>query len=404
MKPLDTQVFGDIASCRETSKWLDDLANGVGDTSTSINRARSSSEACWGGQAAENFRTELSSNGKSADELEQIARKAGKALTTFADQMDTVDSRMRQAREVAGGAGLTVTATHIQPPGPGPGAAPQAPQGRVPAAESRQHSEDMAAHSAAVGQHQELVRAYEEASTAVADARRKEDEAHEQLTTATDGFTSPLEYLTSTGGWTAAATVASAVGSLHGAALMFRDKAATHTQTANRLHQIADNPAHTPAQRAQARVGALRHTARGNVASTRAASNSSKLGGLNETKYGKPVFDQFTKHPGQGLAGSNSALARGASSVLKKVPYVGAGITAWSAGSSIANGADKSKTILSTATNYAAGAAVTAGTIAVIGAGGWAVLGAVGAGAVASAGVGWVVENTGVGDFFRDVF
>ncbi|QGK69060.1 hypothetical protein GIY23_05475 [Allosaccharopolyspora coralli] len=263
----------------------------------------------------------------------------------------------------------------------------------------------MAAHTAAVGQHQELVRAYEEASTTVADARRKENEAHEQLTAATDGFTSPLEYLTSTGGWTAAATVASAVGSLHGAAVMFRDKANAHTQTASALKEIADNPANTPAKRAQARVDALRHTARGNVATTRAASNSSKLGHLNETRRGKQVFDKLTRYPGdKALASSNGVLAKNANRVLKKVPYVGGALSAASATTAIAGGADASNTILSTATNYAVGAAATAGAIALIGSGGWAVLGAVAVGTVASAGVGWVVENTGVGDFFRDVF
>lgn len=116
---LNTEVKSDPASCRATAAWLGRLSPGVDDASNAIHGARSTSEFCWQGAAAEAFRDSLSPMTKDADELAAIIDRVRQALEIFADEIDTVRARLVQAREVAMAARLIVTPTAILPPGPG---------------------------------------------------------------------------------------------------------------------------------------------------------------------------------------------------------------------------------------------------------------------------------------------
>jgi hypothetical protein len=92
-----------------------------------------------------------------------------------------VRARMRQAREVAAEAGLTVTATEIQPPGPDPGGAPEQPPAGASPGATAQCEHQMRTYSAAVARHKHQVEVFEEVSTTVREAREREQDAHRAL-------------------------------------------------------------------------------------------------------------------------------------------------------------------------------------------------------------------------------
>ncbi|MHA6801390.1 WXG100 family type VII secretion target [Bounagaea algeriensis] len=153
---INTFVEGDSGSCRETAAWLGTMSAGCHDIGTGIHRARSESESVWQGDAGEGFRDEMARNGADADELTEYFNRGKVALDTFADDLDTVRAKMRQAREVATQHGLNVTPTTIEHPGPEPAKMPS--NGPGPDTTERTPGEEQA-----VADYQAKVRAFNEA-------------------------------------------------------------------------------------------------------------------------------------------------------------------------------------------------------------------------------------------------
>lgn len=392
---LNTELFGSPEQCREAGEWLSDkLARAVHDAASAIHRSGSRSESFWHGQAAEAFRKLMSDSGRSADELHQALQDGGRALTAFGDALFTIRARRDQAREVAVAGGLEVTQSAILPPQAQAGPAPQVPsQGR------RVSGPEPDPEGAA---HQAKQQAFEEAQQTMDQVRRDEKQAHDDLEGKLKAQSSILDYLGKNWYWMSASVVSSSAGGLHQAAETFKLREGTHESLQTKWSSIYNDSSMTPSDRAKAGLNMLRHEARGTVAQNAQQNPALKL---NETKVGDRVFKAAHAYPAKSLVDDSTKLfARGSKAVLSKVPYVGAGITAFSTASSIAQGKDKSEAIGTSASTYVTGALVTAGAGLVLGSGGWAVLGAVGVGAVASAGVGYAIENTGAKNFFRDLF
>ena len=164
---LNTEVVGDPASCRSNANWLKSLGHGVDDLQAAFGRTGSQSETFWHGAASEGFRHSMANSKANAQHVADAATKAAQALSKFADELDTVRSRMDQARQVASTAGLKVTDKEIQPPDAGPNAA-QEPEGV-----DRANTGD--------ADHQAKVAAFNEVSGTISAARGDERAAHEAL-------------------------------------------------------------------------------------------------------------------------------------------------------------------------------------------------------------------------------
>ncbi len=171
MADINTVVNGDSASCRQAADWLGRAASGVDANSGAVGRAQAASESCWQGSAADGFRQHIGQIGSDADKLSASATTAQQALNAFAADLDTVNARMTQARSVASAAGLTVTPTTIEAPGPGP----RRVYGPVTAQVATEFFQTQAAYNT-------KVKAFNEARATVTDARKLEAQAHANLT------------------------------------------------------------------------------------------------------------------------------------------------------------------------------------------------------------------------------
>jgi len=169
--PLDIAVKGDPGSIRATATWLKTTSTSVHDTGTQVYGARGDSESEWLGAAGDAFRGVMTGVGGKVDELAGDLGVTRDALNAHADDLDTVKSRMDQAREVAAAAGLPTTETSISEPGPAPAAPTPLPTDRpATAGEQQAHATATQAQSVYAAQ----VQAYNEAATTVADGRAKE--------------------------------------------------------------------------------------------------------------------------------------------------------------------------------------------------------------------------------------
>jgi len=385
---LNTELFGSPEQCREAGEWLSNtLAPAIYEAGSAIRRSRGRSDAVWHGQAAEAFRRLMADSGEDADELHEALQKGGRALTAFGDALFTARARRDQAREVAASAGLEVTPTDILPPGAEPGAAQQPPGSTAPVDDAT--PEDEAKH-----------RAFREVQETMEQVRRDEKRAHDDLEDELKEPTSILDYLAKNWYWMSASAASSSAGGLHQAAETFKLRENAHTSLQSQWSSLYNDPSLTATERGRAGSAMMRHQARATAAQNALQNRALKL---NETKAGGRALRAAHAYPSKSLVDSSTKLfARGSKAVLSKVPYVGAGITAFSTASAISQGKDKSEAVGTSASTYVTGALATAGAGLVLGSGGWAVLGAVGIGAAASAGVGYAIDNTGAKDFLRD--
>lgn len=118
---LSIFVAGNPGSVRVSAEAIRQLGAGVEETATGWHRTRSGSEADWDGRAGDAFRDTAGRNGRDADVLAELFTGTADALTVFADDLDTVRSRMEQARQVAVSGGLKMMGESlILEPGPMP--------------------------------------------------------------------------------------------------------------------------------------------------------------------------------------------------------------------------------------------------------------------------------------------
>ncbi|MGH3940877.1 MAG: WXG100 family type VII secretion target [Pseudonocardiaceae bacterium] len=328
---LNTEVKSDPASCRATAAWLSRLTPGVAEAGDAIHGARSASESCWQGAAAEAFRDSLNPIRKDSDELAAISDRVRQALEIFADEIDTVRARLRQAREVAVAARLIVTPTAILPPGPSPDTAPVHPIGPMTPEAEAGHADAVRAHEAAVSTYATKVNAFTEASVTVAEARLREADAHSALDAVMDRSGTDAQTLKSIG----IGVVSVALGALAGLQLAASD-----------LLRAADK-----LQEHGARMQALAADSNGPISTRAAAAHTATMAADGEARtradaerLGRPIryIPEGIRHgvansPGEYIRDGGGWVGLG-KNAARGVPFVGTGVVVASGAADVAMG------------------------------------------------------------------
>lgn len=413
---IETLVEGDVGSCRALATEIRTGGEAARVAGQDADRARNSSQECWGGESAELFRTRIGEIRAGADAMAEFSAQVAQATDLFADDLTTVNQRMEQARAVATEAGLTVSGTVIGDAVPAP--APLPAEGVPP--------EEAARHWAAMGTHQVQAAAYAEVSQTVADAREIEARAHRTLGEALGRQSAFVQYNVANAGWTAWAFASGGAGSLYASSAAWGGLAARRAQHAVGIGRTAAaiGPAASAAFRAGAASLAQDYGFRASAARQQADSAARALGNVGKGPLGASVLQQFVKAPGIAHYNAPSTFARVADGSLQpvrdplkpltritsKLPYVGIGTAVGQIGFAAANDQPVGKAAVGAAASFAAGAVGTsATTTALIAAGlaagpaGWV---AVGAGTALAVGVGFVIDEYGdeIADLSEDAW
>ncbi|SFE16333.1 hypothetical protein SAMN04487819_108277 [Actinopolyspora alba] len=309
---LDTEVLDRPDTCRGTAEWLGELAGGIAEVADTVAQQRSASESFWRGTAADAARGELGGHGKNADDLENAINKVKSALEVFADEIDTVNERMTDARDIARGAGLVINGTKILPPKPSPNGPAGRPDGPSGAEERKQ-------------------RAFEEAGRTVEDARTKQEDAHRELEGQLEDPIGTFNTVKThvmravTGGLTAVKTSSDSAATL-------LQNARTLEGQAKEMDRLAKTADHS-SEAARTKVAAMQNRAKGKVADLR----GERTGRLTK-KFGRGG-DIIAADASKYVKGG-SKLADGAGSVLRGVPYLGTAATIGSEVTDYATGTD----------------------------------------------------------------
>jgi len=387
---VETRVDGDPASCHALADYLRKGGYAARAAGDDIHQVRGTSESCWGGDAAEQFRTRMTEMGKGSNEIEEYSRQIAQATEVFADDLVTVRTRMAQARGVAAEAGLPLTGTVIGEPGAAPVPLPNGGAGATP--------EQVAAQTQAMSAHSAQVAAYTEVQTTVAEARQIENRAHQTLSTALGRQTSFLQSVQGSAGWIAWSTATGGAGALHGAAKKWAAVAARKGDTAARWAPLTSNQAFSTAFREGATTYANTVGMKAAEATRHADSAARALGNLGNTRFGRPLLDGLARTPAHHIRATTGPLAKIKPSA-GRIPYVGALTTAAQVTVAGLQGKPVDEAAAAGMASFAAGSITTsAAATGLIAAGmaagpaGWV---AVGAGVAVSVGVGYVVENYG---------
>lgn len=375
---LNTEVKGNPGSIREAAGWLTKHAGKVDATGTDVVAARGMSEGGWTGKAGEGFRGVMSRTSGKIDGLAGDMNGSSGALHTYADDLDTVHSRMGQARSVARTGGLHVAGHTIHEPG-------KAPADPIPVdEESSQHQRGVHDRAVAAQQaHAKKVKAYQEASKTVLAARAKHRDAETVLLDFLKGQARKTPF-----------TITDVSSGLAGAVAKqtskYRTAAANLQASVDRASRYAAKPGKS--LRVQAKADALKieremgqRALNDKAVATRTAKIVDKLpNGVKKVLSTNLDFRMDASKIG-------SKVLRGSVRALGKFPVVGLGITAASTAYDIHQGKDPGKAIASNASGFVAGSLAVAGVAACGGPVGWGVA----AGALVGAGVGFAVDEWG---------
>lgn len=352
---LNTRVGADPASCRAAGQWLGGLAGGMRSSVDAVERARTRSRECWTGATGDAFRDRMGTASREADRAASATESFGMALRVFADDMDTVHSRMNLARQVAHTAGLPVNDEGIgEPTG----------MEKVDATKAT---------------------AYQEATEIVTGARGIEARAHEQLASsvaanARDWSMKSLDALTG------------AVGALYGEHLAWTAKAAKLESIAEDWERVFGTNALSTETRLAALGPATTAETRAEQALEYAGSNHAPIKFLPGWSKRAMILN-----PGDQL--ENVRYLGRLSSALEKVPYVGLGLTGLGILDAGLEGQSVPKAAIKGGAEFAGGILGTEGVLAgaeLIGiAGGPVTAVAVLAGIGVAYGVGYVVDHWG---------
>lgn len=372
---LDTQVFGEPGEVRALGEWLTSTSSTVHDGGEVLYRVRDEAESVWRGPAGAAFRGHIGRGGQDADDLTESVESAGGAVVDFAEELETVRDRMTQARFVAADAGLAVTPTGIQEPGPAP-VAPQNSGGDLQVIQD---------HANAVAAHERKVTAWTEVQSSVGQARDTERGAHETLARTIRQHGTLWADIKQNRFFLTADALTGSAGGLHAARNKWTMRAPQFRAVATQAQNLL-NSSMSQAGRNQAIRIMLQRSAAADDAARAAASNARLLRPLGSRARGQGLLE---------VAGRN----------VKGVPVVGSLITAGQISYDIHSGKDVDRSIASGVAGLAAGTLATNATLLAVGAaGGPVTLGAVAVGIGASMVVGWAVdeywddiEDSGVG-------
>ncbi|MGH3914377.1 MAG: hypothetical protein ACRDTC_13390 [Pseudonocardiaceae bacterium] len=256
---------------------------------------------------------------KDADELAAITNRVRQALEIFADEIDTVRTRLAQAREVAAAARLIVTPIAILPPGPGPDVAPVHPIGPMTPEIEAGHADAVRAHEVAVATYTAKVDAFTEASATVAESRLREAVAHDALDAAMDQGGTEAQTLKSIG----IGVVSAALGAIAGLQIASSELLRTAGKLKDhgaRMQALAANPNGPISTRA-----AAAHTAK--VAADGEARTRADAKRLERPIRYIPegIRQAVANSPGQYIRDGGGWVGLGRS-VARGVPFVGTAV------------------------------------------------------------------------------
>jgi uncharacterized protein YukE len=352
--PLNIEVKADTAGLRDLASWFGTGAESMHNAGTAAIGARTSSEQDWGGASGAAFQGVMSRTSTGIDDVSADMTSAQTTVSTFADDMDTVKSRMGQARDVASAAGLVVTDTEIMEPGPPPpGPQPLPTDG---SATPEQQQANTAAQSA-VAAHEAQVAAYNQAAQIVTEARGKENAALNLLAKVGNELVAKAPF-----------TISDIATGLAGETLKrtskFRALAATYGRYADRALQAAlrtpvTSPAFTTAAQRHAQFFTKQAEALDEATRTLPARALDQLPNWAKGALTTSVED-FAFRGGSTAANVGRA-------VLGKIPILGIAITAASTGYDISQGKNAVQSVVSGVSSLAAGAATGAAAGAAFG-------------------------------------
>lgn len=344
---LNTDVLDDPASCRTTAEWLGTVKSGVTHIGDVVQQQRGASESFWVGTAGEAARNTLTRHTSDADTLDGVIGQVKTALETFANEIDTVNSRMQQARQVAREGKLIVTPTAILPPGPAPKGSgtdnlPPGPMGQQ--IEAHQGGQG---NQAAIAAHEAKKRAFQEASSTVQSARTTQQAAHQALEAA---MKDPLAVAKTTKSY-AMFVVGQGLNSVKGAT----DAASDMMAKAEKWHSAAT----TMQARAAQKSGTLRDI--GNRAAAKGLANASEARSqaTRASKFGGPLGEKARTAIAADASGwvkGTSRVANVGRGLVRGVPAVGTAFTIGSGVTDVMMGKDPWEATEDTAASLGGGA------------------------------------------------
>ncbi|TQF65786.1 hypothetical protein FK531_20365 [Rhodococcus spelaei] len=363
--PIDIRVAGDPASCTDCANSLAAVASGAEQQAHSFFDARDRSESQWHSKTGDEFRDRVGAMGTGTIDVADRAGELSKAIRVFADDLGTVQARMRQASEVAAVGGLAVTAESIGDP---------VDEGAVGDDPAR---DELRARQTA---------AYQAALQLAEEAREIERSAHSVLNQTVEGTKMLVDDAKKQWQWLTAGAVTGYIGTVVEQADSWGVTAATRAAQLDTIRTVAAEAALSgdPFREAQAAraLGVFEKSAE--AAERAAAANSKLVLGMTDNAFSQAMAKTLTG-PG----------ASTLSKVGSKVPYVGVFLTGMQTVADVhaaKDGGEVAKAVGKDVGGFVAGSAATS-LILASASGGPVTLLAVGAGLGVAFGVGAVIDH-----------
>lgn len=193
---LNTWVAGNPGTMRGYAQQVHAFGPATERVATGAYDVRNQAASEWEGQASEAFQRWADQQGDDGDALAQVFTRVADAIEVWCDEIDTVKSRMEQAKQVARDGQLVVLVDLIYPPSAFSGG-PATPE-QLPGTD---HPPSPEAAEAARARQAKMEAAYAEAQATVQQARDMERTAHEKLISALDAFKNDLKAIPQAAAW-----------------------------------------------------------------------------------------------------------------------------------------------------------------------------------------------------------
>lgn len=355
---LNTTVNGSSGTCREAADVLRSIGAYAKGAADDVHEARNDAKAGWHGPASYAFLDATAGPSQNCDDLSFTSETYADALDTFADALDGVIKRMDQALGKATAGQLEVHGPFImrpKHPGPAPevGIGPVSPRDSPDVIYLFEKAQERYAEAAADFDRKAAV--YNECLAIVKDARIREEQAHTDLR---EALAAEGDFDAWKVGRTSAAAVVSYVGTAENARYAAFIKAERLGEKAAGFQAMAEGRPgiYTAKQLAELKVAAMKAGA-GRQTYLKRVEEFERL-----AKYAPEWLRKSApKYPGRSESvhvpdAGASASKRAASAVVKRLPYIGSGLTVFSEGLGAYKGEQTwGKAVVSTGAVLAAG-------------------------------------------------
>lgn len=176
---LNTRVDGDTTAVRGAADGVAAIGGAIDDAGSGFGQATGESETLWQGPAATAFRSRITNAQQATAAAAAASRRMATALHTFADRMHQVHSQIAHAKSIAQAADLSVSGDTIAEPTPPP--TPPVGCFTPQAAATIAHQQ-----AAAEAKYRKQVTAYQQADKILVQARKTEQQAHQDVSEAAD--------------------------------------------------------------------------------------------------------------------------------------------------------------------------------------------------------------------------